>query len=179
MQARIVTVADTFDAMTTTRPYQQAMETDYVRRDGSSSSRARATIPVVVGRVRAGLRRRGTWRRSPCARPRGAGRAALDGRGAVNRASRRRGRPLGASALVAARCSSGASNSHTFGRSSPERDGWPPCSCARARARGGSGLSRGQSSRDRRTPTLRDGLGVALMMQGQIREALGGIRHAP
>lgn len=30
MQARIVTVADTFDAMTTTRPYQQAMETDYV-----------------------------------------------------------------------------------------------------------------------------------------------------
>ncbi len=30
LQARIVTVADTFDAMTTTRPYQQAMETDYV-----------------------------------------------------------------------------------------------------------------------------------------------------
>ena len=25
-----MTVADTFDAMTTTRPYQQAMETDYV-----------------------------------------------------------------------------------------------------------------------------------------------------
>jgi len=30
MQARIVTVADTFDAMTTTRPYQQAMEIGYV-----------------------------------------------------------------------------------------------------------------------------------------------------
>ena len=30
LQARIVTVADTFDAMTTTRPYQQAMENDYV-----------------------------------------------------------------------------------------------------------------------------------------------------
>ena len=30
LQARIVTVADTFDAMTTTRPYQQAMEIDYV-----------------------------------------------------------------------------------------------------------------------------------------------------
>jgi HD-GYP domain-containing protein (c-di-GMP phosphodiesterase class II) len=30
LQARIVAVADTFDAMTTTRPYQQAMETDYV-----------------------------------------------------------------------------------------------------------------------------------------------------
>lgn len=29
-QARIVTVADTFDAMTTTRPYQRAMENDYV-----------------------------------------------------------------------------------------------------------------------------------------------------
>lgn len=30
MQARIVTVADTFDAMTTTRPYQKAMEIDFV-----------------------------------------------------------------------------------------------------------------------------------------------------
>jgi HD-GYP domain-containing protein (c-di-GMP phosphodiesterase class II) len=30
LQARIVTVADTFDAMTTTRPYQKAMEIDYV-----------------------------------------------------------------------------------------------------------------------------------------------------
>ena len=30
LQARIVAVADTFDAMTTTRPYQQAMEIDYV-----------------------------------------------------------------------------------------------------------------------------------------------------
>jgi putative nucleotidyltransferase with HDIG domain len=30
LQARIVTVADTFDAMTTTRPYQKAMEMDYV-----------------------------------------------------------------------------------------------------------------------------------------------------
>jgi putative nucleotidyltransferase with HDIG domain len=30
MQARIVAVADTFDAMTTTRPYQKAMETSYV-----------------------------------------------------------------------------------------------------------------------------------------------------
>ena len=30
MQARIVSVADTFDAMTTTRPYQKAMEVSYV-----------------------------------------------------------------------------------------------------------------------------------------------------
>jgi putative nucleotidyltransferase with HDIG domain len=30
LQARIVTVADTFDAMTTTRPYQKAMEIDFV-----------------------------------------------------------------------------------------------------------------------------------------------------
>jgi HD-GYP domain-containing protein (c-di-GMP phosphodiesterase class II) len=28
--ARIITVADTFDAMTTNRPYQAAMETEYV-----------------------------------------------------------------------------------------------------------------------------------------------------
>ncbi len=30
LQARIVAVADTFDAMTTTRPYQKAMEISYV-----------------------------------------------------------------------------------------------------------------------------------------------------
>jgi putative nucleotidyltransferase with HDIG domain len=30
LMARVVTVADVFDAMTTTRPYQKAMETDYV-----------------------------------------------------------------------------------------------------------------------------------------------------
>jgi HD-GYP domain-containing protein (c-di-GMP phosphodiesterase class II) len=30
MQARIVAVADAFDAMTTTRPYQKAMEVSYV-----------------------------------------------------------------------------------------------------------------------------------------------------
>ncbi len=30
LQARIVTVADTFDAMTTTRPYQKAMEIGFV-----------------------------------------------------------------------------------------------------------------------------------------------------
>jgi len=32
LQARIVSVADTFDAMTTTRPYQKAMEVSYVIR---------------------------------------------------------------------------------------------------------------------------------------------------
>jgi HD-GYP domain-containing protein (c-di-GMP phosphodiesterase class II) len=30
LMARIITVADTFDAMTTNRPYQAAMETEYV-----------------------------------------------------------------------------------------------------------------------------------------------------
>jgi HD-GYP domain-containing protein (c-di-GMP phosphodiesterase class II) len=30
MQARIVAIADTFDAMTTNRPYQKAMELNYV-----------------------------------------------------------------------------------------------------------------------------------------------------
>jgi HD-GYP domain-containing protein (c-di-GMP phosphodiesterase class II) len=30
MQARIVAIADTFDAMTTNRPYQKAMELHYV-----------------------------------------------------------------------------------------------------------------------------------------------------
>jgi HD-GYP domain-containing protein (c-di-GMP phosphodiesterase class II) len=32
LMARIITVADTFDAMTTNRPYQAAMETEYVEK---------------------------------------------------------------------------------------------------------------------------------------------------
>jgi putative nucleotidyltransferase with HDIG domain len=48
MQARIVTVADTFDAMTTTRPYQKAMEIGYVVERVKSFSGVRYD-PVVVG----------------------------------------------------------------------------------------------------------------------------------
>ncbi|MGE5276047.1 MAG: HD domain-containing phosphohydrolase [Acidobacteriota bacterium] len=47
MQARIVTVADTFDAMTTTRPYQKAMEIGYVIERIKSFSGIRYD-PVVV-----------------------------------------------------------------------------------------------------------------------------------
>ena len=47
MQARIVTVADTFDAMTTTRPYQKAMEIGYVVERIKSFSGVRYD-PVVV-----------------------------------------------------------------------------------------------------------------------------------
>ena len=66
MQARIVSVADTFDAMTTTRPYQKAMEIDYVverirqlagvRFDPVvvnaflSAYQRRAIVPIPVGR---------------------------------------------------------------------------------------------------------------------------------
>jgi HD-GYP domain-containing protein (c-di-GMP phosphodiesterase class II) len=45
--ARIVTVADTFDAMTTTRPYQKAMALDYVVSRIRSFSGTRFD-PVVV-----------------------------------------------------------------------------------------------------------------------------------
>jgi HD-GYP domain-containing protein (c-di-GMP phosphodiesterase class II) len=47
MQARIVTIADTFDAMTTTRPYQKAMEIGYVVERIKSFSGVRYD-PVVV-----------------------------------------------------------------------------------------------------------------------------------
>ena len=47
MQARIVTVADTFDAMTTTRPYQKAMEIGFVVERIKSFSGVRYD-PVVV-----------------------------------------------------------------------------------------------------------------------------------
>ena len=53
MQARIVTVADTFDAMTTTRPYQQAMETDYVVERIKQFAGARYDPVVVAAFVRA------------------------------------------------------------------------------------------------------------------------------
>ncbi len=53
LQARIVTVADTFDAMTTTRPYQQAMETDYVVERIRNYAGARYDPLVVEAFVRA------------------------------------------------------------------------------------------------------------------------------
>jgi HD-GYP domain len=53
LQARIVTVADTFDAMTTTRPYQQAMETRYVVERIKHFAGARYDPIVVEAFVRA------------------------------------------------------------------------------------------------------------------------------
>jgi hypothetical protein len=47
MMARIVMVADTFDAMTTNRPYQTAMETEYVVRIINSLAKTKYD-PVVV-----------------------------------------------------------------------------------------------------------------------------------
>jgi HD-GYP domain-containing protein (c-di-GMP phosphodiesterase class II) len=47
MVARIIGVADTFDAMTTTRPYQQAMELDYVLQKMTSMSGSRFDPRVV------------------------------------------------------------------------------------------------------------------------------------
>jgi HD-GYP domain-containing protein (c-di-GMP phosphodiesterase class II) len=47
MVARIIGVADTFDAMTTTRPYQQAMTLDYVLAKMRSMSGTRFD-PVVI-----------------------------------------------------------------------------------------------------------------------------------
>jgi putative nucleotidyltransferase with HDIG domain len=50
MLARIVSVADTFDAMTTTRPYQKAMEISYViqRIQGFAGSRFDPQVTVVL-----------------------------------------------------------------------------------------------------------------------------------
>src|ERR1700730_3988667 len=51
MQARIVTVADTFDAMTTTRPYQQAMELQFVVDRIRQFAPSRLDTSIVVGIV--------------------------------------------------------------------------------------------------------------------------------
>lgn len=53
MQARIVTVADTFDAMTTNRPYQKAMEIGYVVEKISSFAQTRFDPRVVDAFMRA------------------------------------------------------------------------------------------------------------------------------
>ncbi len=53
VQARIVTVADTFDAMTTTRPYQKAMEIDFVIERIKQFSGMRFEPSVVSAFVRA------------------------------------------------------------------------------------------------------------------------------
>jgi putative nucleotidyltransferase with HDIG domain len=53
LQARIVTVADTFDAMTTTRPYQKAMEIDFVMSRIQSLVGSRFEPNVVAAFMRA------------------------------------------------------------------------------------------------------------------------------
>jgi HD-GYP domain-containing protein (c-di-GMP phosphodiesterase class II) len=53
MQARIVAIADTFDAMTTNRPYQKAMELDYVVEKIASFSGTRFDPRVVQAFIRA------------------------------------------------------------------------------------------------------------------------------
>ena len=58
LQARIVSVADTFDAMTTTRPYQKAMEIGYVV-DRIRQFAGVRYDPGRRGRFRQGVRKRG------------------------------------------------------------------------------------------------------------------------
>ena len=55
LQARIVAVADAFDAMTTTRPYQKAMEVSYVleRLREMSSKRFDGTVVEALARSHA------------------------------------------------------------------------------------------------------------------------------
>jgi HD-GYP domain-containing protein (c-di-GMP phosphodiesterase class II) len=53
MQARIVAIADTFDAMTTNRPYQKAMELSYVVEKIASFSSTRFDPRVVQAFIRA------------------------------------------------------------------------------------------------------------------------------
>jgi HD-GYP domain-containing protein (c-di-GMP phosphodiesterase class II) len=53
MQARIVAIADTFDAMTTNRPYQKAMEIGYVVEKIKSFAGTRFDPRVVDGFVQA------------------------------------------------------------------------------------------------------------------------------
>jgi len=58
LQARIVTVADTFDAMTTTRPYQKAMEIAFVISRIQSLVGSRFEPSVVAAFMRAYEKRR-------------------------------------------------------------------------------------------------------------------------
>jgi HD-GYP domain-containing protein (c-di-GMP phosphodiesterase class II) len=73
--ARIITVADTFDAMTTNRPYQAAMEPDYVIRIINSLASTKFDPQVVAaltsafqsGKLR--IRRAATMGASEVAQP--------------------------------------------------------------------------------------------------------------
>jgi HD-GYP domain-containing protein (c-di-GMP phosphodiesterase class II) len=53
VQARIVALADTFDAMTTNRPYQKAMETSYVVEKIASFGGTRFDPTVVQAFIKA------------------------------------------------------------------------------------------------------------------------------
>ena len=93
MQARIVTVADTFDAMTTTRPYQKAMEIGYVVERIKSFSGVRYDPVVVEAFLRGHARGRfdpASPRRGGGGGARGAGHSAAAGPLSRRRAGTRR-----------------------------------------------------------------------------------------
>ena len=56
MQARIVAVADAFDAMTTTRPYQKAMEVSYVLERLREMANKRFDASVIEALIRSHTR---------------------------------------------------------------------------------------------------------------------------
>ena len=100
MQARIVAVADTFDAMTTTRPYQKAMEVSYVLERLREMSQKRFDGAVVDALARShakGEPRADGCRRSRARGPGGGVDEAAFPRGRARACVRRRCSPPGAS----------------------------------------------------------------------------------
>jgi len=86
LMARVITVADTFDAMTTNRPYQAAMDPEYVVRIINSlastkfDSRVVAAITAVFGKGLLRLHRAGVVTPEQAADPVPAGAPAIDPR---------------------------------------------------------------------------------------------------
>ena len=171
-----MTVADTFDAMTTTRPYQKAMEIDFVvdrirqyagaRYDpGGRGAFVRAyekgnlmPIPVRPALEEPEDASVGGGAVSPGSAPRVVDRAA----GSRRYPAAGRGRPR--------------TSTPTFGRGALEREDGrrtAPRGDARMEPRRPTGTS---SSPTRRTPSCTTGSGVALLMQEQVSRSPRGVR---
>ena len=164
LQARIVAVADAFDAMTTTRPYQKAMEVSYVL------ERLRGHVGNPVRRPR----RRGA---RPLARP---GRSDPDGVGA--RGGARGGRSMRAASrravatLVAALSVLGAAACQPKkAKTSAEvllTERMGQVLLREGRPGEAEKAFRDVLKDDPKNPEVQDGLGISLLMQSRFQEAL-------
>ena len=162
LQARIVAVADAFDAMTTTRPYQKAMEVSYVLERLRDMSQKRFDGAVVEALARSHAK--GGLIPTEAAPARGRARP-----GGSMRARPRR-RVLLAAALAAARLP--AQEAQDLGRRCSSRERMAQVLLRENRPAEAEKAFREVLKEDPKNPEVQDGLGLSLLMQSRFEESL-------